>query len=425
MAESAHESWYSQSANRITSYPELRGAQSYDVCVLGAGITGLSTALNLAEAGFSVCVLEAYYVGWGASGRSGGQMIFGFGADQSRIESLVGKDDAKKIWDAGLHGMKLLRQRVHKHDIRCDLKPGHAHVAIKPRQVEELRQLQESLEKDYGYPSLEFWDESKVRHEIGSPRYLAGLLDHNSGHLHPLNYTLGLADAAEAAGVEIFEQSPVQYVLQGNPVRVTTPAGEVKADYLVLAGNAYLHKLMPSIEARIMPVGTYICASERLDESTCRSLLRRDIAVADINFVLDYFRCSSDHRMLFGGRVSYSTLPPMDLKAAMGKRMASVFPQLRDAKVDFAWGGYVDISMNRAPDFGRIGGNIFYAQGFSGHGIASTGLAGELMAQAIQGNAAGLDLFSRIPHQPFPGGRTLRTPALMLAMAWYRMRDLL
>ena len=417
-------SWYASSANWQTDCPTFDGNQTFDVCVLGAGITGLSAALNLAEAGFSVCVLEAMKIGWGASGRSGGQIIFGFGAEQPTIEQLVGKHDAQKIWQAGIYGIDLLKARIRKHDIQCDLTPGHLHLALKPRQAKELAHWQQSLEKDYGYGNLEYWSGDKLRSELNSSAYLAGLYDPNSGHLHPLNYTLGLAKAAQDAGVQIFENSRITAIEPGQPVKVKTDSGKVSAKYLLMAGNAYLHGLAPKIESKVMPVGTYICATEPLGEDVCRSLIPRNLAAADINFVLDYYRCSNDHRMLFGGRVSYSTLPPRDLESAMRARMLAIFPQLADVKVDYAWGGYVGITMNRTPDFGRVSDNIFYAHGFSGHGIAATGLAGKLMSEAIQGNAEGFDLFSRIPHMPFPGGRVFRTPALVLAMAWYRLMDL-
>ncbi|GAA6166839.1 NAD(P)/FAD-dependent oxidoreductase [Sessilibacter corallicola] len=418
-------SWYHASANWSHTFPKLEDTQRFDVCVVGAGITGLTTALHLAEAGYSVAIVESHYVGYGASGRSGGQMIFGFAAEQPTIEKLVGKDNADVIWQAGLEGLDLLRARVEKHAIDCDLVHGQVNVAVKKRHIDELKQWQESLEDDYGYSSLTFWNQDRVREEVNSPRYLAGLHDSNSGHIHPLNYTLGLARAADELGIKIFEHSPVRSVTKGDPVIVSTDDGEIISDFVVLAGNAYLPELGMGIYDKVMPVGTYICASEVLGEAQCKELIRNNAAVCDINFVLDYFRLSNDFRMLFGGRVSYSTLAPADLEKSMGERMKHVFPQLQNVKIDFAWGGNVAITMNRAPHFGRVDNNIFFAQGFSGHGIAATGLAGKLMSDAIQGTAEKFDVFSKIPHHSFPGGRLFRTPALVLAMAWYRLQDLL
>ncbi len=418
-------SWYHASANWSHAFPKLEDTQRFDVCVVGAGITGLTTALHLAEAGYSVAIVESHYVGYGASGRSGGQMIFGFAAEQPTIEKLVGKNNANLIWQAGLKGLDLLRARVDKHAIDCDLVHGQVNVAVKKRQIDELMQWQESLEDDYGYSSLTFWNQDRVREEVNSLCYLAGLYDSNSGHIHPLNYTLGLARAADELGIKIFEHSPVRSVTKGDPVIVSTDDGEIISDFVVLAGNAYLPELGMGIYDKVMPVGTYICASEVLGEAQCKELILNNTAVCDINFVLNYFRLSNDFRMLFGGRVSYSTLTPADLEKSMGERMKHVFPQLQNVKIDFAWGGNVAITMNRAPHFGRADKNIFFAQGFSGHGIAATGLAGKLMSDAIQGTAEKFDVFSKIPHHSFPGGRLFRTPALVLAMAWYRLQDLL
>ena len=419
------ESWYASSASQRTDYPPLRADLRVDVCVLGAGITGLSTAIHLAERGFKVAVLEGRCVGWGASGRSGGQMIFGFASDQSKLVKLVGRENARTLWACSLEGMDLLRHLVSRFNIDCDLVHGHIHAALKPRQATVLREWQTELEGDYGYHSLAFLNQQQMRARVASERYVAGLYDSNSGHIHPLNYTLGLARAVESLGVSIFENSEVVDLDDGAPVRVKTTQGQVTADFLVLAGNAYLPKLVPGIESKIMPVGTYIGASQPLGPERCRALIADNAAVADINFVLDYFRCSSDHRMLFGGRVSYSTLPPPNLKETMRKRMVAVFPQLGDVRMEYAWGGFVAITMNRAPHFGRVGRNIYFAHGFSGHGIAASGLAGKLMAHAIQGTAEKFDVFCKIPHLDFPGGRALRTPALVLAMAWFRLRDLL
>jgi gamma-glutamylputrescine oxidase len=424
--DTAHvDSWYKASAGQLPACPALQGEQQVDVCILGAGITGLSTAIHLAEQGYRVAVLEGRQVGWGASGRSGGQLIFGFAADQSKLVGLVGREDAQKIWACGLEGMDLLRRLVETYRIDCDLVHGHIHAALKPRQAGDLRQWQADLENTYGYRSLTYLDRPEMRATVASERYVAGLHDSNSGHLHPLNYTLGLARAAASLGVQIFEHSEVIDIAGGPRVRAKTAAGHVTADFMVLAGNAYLSKLVPGIERKIMPVGTYIAATEPLGAERARSLLRDNVAVADINFVLDYFRCSSDYRLLFGGRVSYSTLPPPHLAETMRKRMLRVFPQLGDVRMQYAWGGFVAITMNRAPHFGRVADNIYFAHGFSGHGIAATGLAGRLMADAIAGSAEKFDVFCRIPHRDFPGGRALRTPALVLAMTWFRLRDLL
>jgi gamma-glutamylputrescine oxidase len=458
-------SWYAASANAAPDHPVLQGEHSADVVVLGAGIAGLSTALELAERGYSVIVLEAERVGWGASGRSGGQAIFGYGCDISKIEAQLGHDDARKLFDWSVEGVDMIGARIRRYGIDCDWVPGHAHAAIKPRQVNELRQWQDDLQGRYGYQGTELWDQARLQQDLATERYRALLVDPRSGHLHPLNYTLGLARAATglastaaksadiAAGdpdhrgspsaavgsagngrpsaairpgqVRIFAGSRVTRIEQGKDSVFHTASGSARGQFGVVAGNAWLKHLLPQLETRYMPVGTYICASAPLGADRAKALIRNNLAVADMNFVLDYFRLSSDQRMLFGGRCSYSTLDPPGLGASMRQRMIGVFPQLADVPIEYVWGGYLDITMNRAPHWGRIGSNLYFAQGFSGHGIAATGLAGRVIAEAIDGQAARLDVYQRIRHQAFPGGHLLRTPALVLAMLWYRIKDAL
>ncbi|PSJ48441.1 FAD-dependent oxidoreductase [Zobellella taiwanensis] len=419
------DSYYAASANLALSYPPLEESLEVDVCIVGAGITGASAALALAERGYKVAVLEGRLAGWGASGRSGGQMIFGYACDQAKLTRLVGMEASRALWDISLEAMTLMRRRIREHAIDCDLADGHLHAAVKPRHMTELEGWARELRRDFGYEPLELWSRERVRGQLASDAYLGGLYDPNSGHVHPLNYTLGLVRAAAGAGARFFEHSPVTRVERGATPVAHTPRGKVRCRHLLLCGNAYLEGIVPEIERKIMPVGTYITATEPLGETRARELIRNNMAVADINFVLDYFRLSADHRLLFGGRVSYSRLDPLNLADAMGKRLRQVFPQLQGVKQQYTWGGYVGITMNRAPHFGRLDGNVYFAQGFSGHGIALTGMAGTLMAEAIAGSAERFDLFGRIPHPDFPGGRLLRTPALVLAMAWYRLRDLL
>ncbi|MFT4249490.1 MAG: FAD-binding oxidoreductase [Pseudomonas sp.] len=427
MADHAREgeypdSWYAASEAALPPQPALQGTESADVCILGAGYTGLTAALALAEAGQRVVVLESRRVGWGASGRNGGQAIVGYGCEQDTLEALLGNDDARLLFDFSRDGMRLLRERIARHGIACDWRDGYAHVPLRPRQERALRAGIAHMAERYGYP-LEWWDRARLREQLASDLYLGAMYDPASGHLHPLAYALGLARAALVAGVRIFEHSPVTRLERGARPVLHTAHGRVQADFAVIAGNAWLHGIAPELESRIMPVGTYIGATPPLGAERARALIGNDMAVADANWALDYYRLSRDHRLLFGGRASYSSLPPPGLRRTMIRRMQRVFPQLRDVGLDYLWGGYVDISRNRAPHWGRLAPNLYFAQGFSGHGVAASGLAGTLIAEAIAGQSRRLDVFERIAHRPFPGGRLLRTPLLVAAMSWYRLRD--
>ncbi len=305
-------SWYAQSADPAPAHPQLHGRETADVVVLGAGLTGLSAALELAQAGLSVVVLEAQRVGWGASGRNGGQVIFGFGCDQPKIAAMLGMQESRRLFSWAVEGVQMVRERIARHQIDAHWQDGHAHVAIKPRHIDELTALQRDLAENYAYP-VQWWDREQLAAQLASPRYLGAIFDPQSGHLHPLNYCLGLARAAVAAGVRIFENSPVVSLQRGARPLLRTAHGEVQGDFCVLAGNALVHGIAPELDDKIMPVGTYVGATEPLGAERAAGLIRNNMAVADINWALDYFRLSADHRLLFGGRASYSTLPPPNL----------------------------------------------------------------------------------------------------------------
>ena len=420
------DSWYAASTPPQPPRPALQGDIDTDICVIGGGIAGCSTALHLAERGYRVVLLEAHRVGWGASGRSGAQAIPGIACGQHKLQALVGDADARRIWDVSVEGLRLQRELIARHGIDCDLRTGQMHVAIKPRQERELREEVATLHGEYGYDSIRMVEREELRAILASDRYIAGNYDSAGGHLHPLKYTQGLAAAAERAGVRLFEDSrALAYARVAGTLEVTTATGRVRCRSLALCGNAWLGPFAPALSRKIMGVGTYIVATQPLGAERAAALIRNDAAVTDINWVIDYFRRSADHRLLFGGRVSYSGLDPLGTRRATRARMLAVFPQLADADIEHAWGGYVDITMNRAPHFGRLETDVYFLQGFSGHGIALTGVAGKLLAEAIGGTAEHFDLFARIPHRDFPGGAALRRPALVLAMLWYRMRDLL
>jgi gamma-glutamylputrescine oxidase len=395
---------------------------STDVAIIGGGITGVSAALHLAERGYKVALLEAQEIGWGASGRNGGQALPGFGCSLHKLRQLTGAEATKRLWDMSVEAVELLHGQIERFGIPAAPVRGYLHAALKERQVRDLREEQEELAA-LGAPVGRLFTGADLQERLPSPRYIAALEDNIAGHIHPYNYTLGLAAAAQAAGAMLYAQAPVRKVEPGAKITLHVGGRRVTASYLLVAGGAYLGGLEKKLSGYIMPVGTYIMATEPRDDVA--GLIPGNEAVGDLNFVLDYFRRSPDNRMLFGGRVSYSTLPPPSLGASMLRRAVRVFPQLKDARVEYLWGGNVDISVNRAPHFGRLADNILFAHGFSGHGLALTGLAGKLAAEAIAGQAERFDLFARIPHARFPGGRALRTPALLLATSWFRLRDLL
>ncbi|MBK8107117.1 MAG: FAD-binding oxidoreductase [Betaproteobacteria bacterium] len=427
--ELARDSYYAATARREQVFPALAGDAHCDVAIVGGGLAGLSAAIDLRRRGFDVVLLEARELGFGASGRNGGQAIHGLACDQETIERQLGLDAARQVWAMSIEALDLLRERMREHGIDCDWRNGYLGLATSARKGRALQAWAQRTESVYGYP-MQRVEAADIGRWIASPRYHSGIFDPRSGHLHPLKYTLGLARAAAAAGVRVHEHSPVLALAQGERPALRTATGTVQARQVLLAGNVYLQGLAPALQARIMPVGTYIACSETLEPALADSLVPSRSAVCDTNFVLDYFRTTPDQRLLYGGRVSYSTLTPADLADSMRRRMVHTFPQLAGTRVAYAWGGFVDITMNRAPDFGRLPAagaapNVYYLQGFSGHGLALTGLAGRLVAEAMAGDASRFDVFARLQHRPFPGGAWLRTPALVLGMAWYRLRDML
>jgi gamma-glutamylputrescine oxidase len=422
------QSYYEASVTRAPIREALRGDVQADVVVIGAGYAGLSAALELAQRGYSVVVLEAGRIGQGASGRNGGQTIVGYACGQAVFERQLGMADAKHAWQMSLEAIRLIDERIATYKIDCDRVHGYLYVADSPRKARALAaDMRESLDK-YGFV-CDFVTGTDVRKFIDSPRYYAAAYDTVSGHLHPLKYCLGIAKACAGTGIHIHEYSRVTTLERGATVVARTAQGSVRAKFAVLAGNVYLPELgdalAPEISGRIMPVGTYIAATEPLKLTQCRELIPSNAAVCDNNFVLDYFRFSADHRLLFGGRVSYTTLTPPNLMATMHARMLRVFPQLQGVEMQSLWGGFVDITQNRAPDFGRIGSNVYYLQGFSGHGVALTQLAGRLVAEAVAGHAERFDVFARLRHHRFIGGKWLRMPSLALAMLFFQLRDFL
>ncbi|MBV1896723.1 MAG: FAD-binding oxidoreductase [Rhodobacteraceae bacterium] len=416
------DSWYAATANSQERFAPLNGSVRADVCVVGGGYTGLSAALHLAEAGLNVVLVEAHRVGFGASGRNGGQLGSGQRKGQDGLRELVGTDEADVLWDMAEDAKALVKDLIARHSIDCDLKPGVAETASSVGGVDELHDHAEFLNHRYGYDKIDVLDAAACHAICPSPDYKGGILDRDAAHLHPLNYALGLARAAVAAGVKIYESSLVQAVDKGRLTQVHTNGGTVRADHVVLACNGYLGSLDRQVARRVMPINNFIIATRPLGDEA-KHVLAKDVAIADSKFVVNYFRLSADKRLLFGGGESYGYRFPTYIPGVVRKPMTKVFPHLADVRIDYAWGGTLGITMNRMPYLARLAPNILSASGYSGHGVGTATHAGKLMALAIQGQTSGFDTMSRVPTPAFPGGSGLRTPLLALAMTWYALRD--
>ncbi len=414
-------SYYAASANRATDFPELRGEHKADVCVIGGGFTGISAALELAERGYKVCVVEASKVGWGASGRNGGQVIAGI-SGAARIARQLGVGGQKQLWDLRVAGNDIIRTRVDRYGINCDLKSGYADVAIKARHLRQLQQDFDYLQQHAPPYEYRLLSAQETQDAIGTSAYIGGLLNMGNMHLHPLNLCIGEADAAVANGAEIYESSAVTWIDRNGRPKVYTDHGSVSAEFVIIAGNAY-HDVAPELRGLILPVCSFIIATAPLSDAEARTVNPRDLAVCDPNFVIEYFRMSADRRMLFGGRCNYLGSDPIVISAELRPRMLKVFPQLADVAIDFAWGGRMGLPFNRVPQFGRLAPGIFYAQGYSGHGVNVTHLAGQILAEVVAGTSERFDLFATLKTPKVPGAYHFATPLVRLGILYYQVRD--
>lgn len=417
--------YYSDTRNIHLQLPCLEKNTTVPICIIGGGFLGLSTALELAEKGKEVIVIEGARVGFGASGRSGGQAINGFEEGIDEYIEQVGLEHARKLWDMSLEALDIIDERIKKYQIQCDWKRGYATLALNERRLADLIAIEKASREIFGYPHMQLWDKAKVEQHVGSQIYCGGLFDNQSGHLHPLNYCLGLAQACLKLGVKIYEHTPALTLShQGNKVVITTPEATITAENVVLATNAYIdakanRRISRKLARKILPVESFIIATEPLSQTLANSVINNGMSVCDNNILLDYYRLSADNRLLFGSDSSTN----VDMVAKMRRNMLEVFPQLEDVNIDYGWGGPIDMTLNATPHFGRVKPNIYFAQGFSGHGVALTGLAGRIIAEAIEGNDERLTLFESLKIPSLVGGRWVKKMALKIGINYYKFLD--
>jgi gamma-glutamylputrescine oxidase len=413
-------SYYAATANWQTDYPELEGAIEADVAIVGGGFSGVATAVELSERGYKVVLLESNRIGWGASGRNGGQIIGGYGQNPGAFRSTIGSEGVDIVEGMGVECVDIIKQRIEKYNIDCDLKWGYCEVGLKKR---HLKSYQQWAEDD---PAMRLLDQDQIKEYVNSELYLGGYYREDWGHIQPLNLCIGEAKVAQSLGANIFENSQVTNITYGDNPVVTTQKGSVKAGHVILCGNAYMGKLVPYLDARVLPATSCIIGTEPLSDEQLQQTMVRDVAVCDSRTALDYYRLSADKRLLFGGLSNYTGLEPANAEAVMRNKMAKVFPSLKNVKIDYSWSGRMGISVRRMPQIGRLkNSNILYASGYSGHGVAPTHMTGRLLAEAVDGNTHRFDIMNKMFHLPWPGGKLLRRPAMAAGMMFYKIRDVL
>ncbi|TVQ84659.1 MAG: FAD-binding oxidoreductase [Micavibrio sp.] len=418
------ESYYAATANPAPERPALEGEKSFDICIVGAGYSGLVTGLFLAEKGYKVAVLESEKVGWGASGRNGGQLINGYSRGFDDIKKAWGAETAAAIVEMSFDGADILRDKVKTYDIKCDLKStGSFFAAYTPAQMKDLEHEKAVWER-FGHTALELVGPEGMAEIVDSKVYCGGMLDRWGGHMHPLNLALGEAAAIEKLGGTIFENSRVTSVdYDKDKPEVHTARGKITADFVVICGNGYLDRTVPELRGKVMPVSSQVITTEILGEEYCKKLMPPDFCIEDCNYILDYYRITGDHRLLFGGGIVYGGETSADIESSLRKRMVKVFPELEKTKIDYAWSGTMAFTFRRMPHIGRLSPGVYFVQGYSGHGVTPTHLVGKLLAEAIAGQSAGFDVFASLKHYPFPGGRMFRVPLTVMGAWFYALRE--
>ncbi|MBT8093048.1 MAG: FAD-binding oxidoreductase [Gammaproteobacteria bacterium] len=417
------DSYYAATAIGMRERASLKGEHKADVCVIGGGFTGLSAALNLAEQGLDVILLEAERIGFGASGRCGGLVGSGQRKDVLEMEEAFGLKRSQQLWECAEMAKDEIRHRVAKHNIPCDLQDGQLVGVHKKSYLGWAQELSDALAERYDYPHCESLDAQQVEEKVATHNYLEGLYDSHALTLHPLNFALGLASAAEATGVRLFERSRVTHYTRRDPARVETKDGSISASFIVLACNGYLEHLEPRVARKIMPINNFMIATEPLGEARAQTLIDGRYGIHDTRFVVNYFRLSADNCLLFGGGENYRYHYPRDILNFVRKYMLRIFPQLDDVEIDYAWGGTLSVTVNRLPYVGRLKPNVFTAAGYSGHGISIAVFAGKVIAEAVTGTADKFDVMASLPTHIFPGGTLLRYPGMVLGMLYFSLKD--
>ena len=413
-------SYYAASVNWQTDYPQLEGDLNVDVVIVGAGFSGVATAVELCERGYKVALVESNRIGWGATGRNGGQIIGGYGSDPSAFSSSIGSEGVKIVESMGSECVQIIKERIEKYNIDCDLKWGYCEVGLKKRHLKSYR---EWAAED---SAIQILDQNEIKEYVNSDLYLGGYYREDWGHIQPLNLCIGEAKAAEVMGAKIFEQTQITRITYGENPAVHTDKGSIKANHVILCGNAYMGNLVPYLDARVLPATSCIIATEPLSDEQLQQTMVRDVAVCDSRTALDYYRLSADKRLLFGGLSNYTGLEPSNVQAIMHAKMTKVFPSLKNTRIDYSWSGRMGISVRRMPQIGRIkNSNVLYISGYSGHGVAPTHMTGRILAEAVDGDTHRFDIMNKMFHLPWPGGKLLRRPAMAVGMMWYKMLDVI
>lgn len=420
-------SFYRSSVEDLNSQDQLTSDIDVDICIIGGGLTGISSAINLSKKGYSVILCEARKIGWGASGRNGGQLGIGMRKDQFTIEKKLGLKHAKELWSLGLEAVEDVKNLIKENEIDCHLVNGVMSTACFEKDIDEYKFEIEHMSKNYDFEGYQFFNKEKIREEINSKMYLAGLLNSGSYHLNPLKLTLGLAKVAQKNNVKIFENTPIEKIREeGDRVQVMSKKGLIRANQVVVACNGYLDSILGSKKNKFMPINNYVVATEPLGEKRARQIIKNNYAVCDTRFIIDYYRFSEDWRMIFGGGETFTSNFVKNATSFVSKRMIKVFPQLQNVKIDYSWGGTLAITVNRLPHFGTLMNNkVSYAFGYSGHGLALSVLAGKLIGENIHGDHERFKFFSDINHMSIPLGSIFRRPIYSSAILYYKIRDYL